>query len=83
MPPELTQYLVVSYDPDEEQWFHDFVAAIDGPRAEAMVLAARDYVIAANALNVDDVHNFERLFLDETPKDTARKWRLWKIELRH
>src|SRR5258708_6035330 len=45
----MKKYLVVSYDPDEQQWFYDTVLALDAGAASAFVWKVRPYVIAADA----------------------------------
>jgi hypothetical protein len=49
------KYIVVSYDPDEQQWFYDVVFAEDSDAAVERICCLRDYVIAADALSVADM----------------------------
>lgn len=50
--------LVISYDPDEQRWFHDLVEAPTPDAAETYICGLRDYVIAADALPVETVRQW-------------------------
>lgn len=52
--------LVVSYDPDQQQWFHDMVEAPTADEAEGYICALRDYVIADDALPVETVRQWTK-----------------------
>jgi hypothetical protein len=55
MPKKLNRYLVISYDNDEQQWFHDTVFAKNAETAETRILDLRDYCIAANVTSVEEL----------------------------
>ena len=54
------KFLVISYDDDQQQWFYDFVIALSEQAAVQKVCTRREYVIAADALSVENLNN--RLF---------------------
>ena len=60
------KYLVVSYDDDQQQWFYDFVVAPSEQAAVQKVCARRDYVIAADALSVENLNNLAQSLNLET-----------------
>jgi len=45
----MQNFLVVSYDSDEQQWFYDTVLAEDEAQASAFMCKLRPYVLAADA----------------------------------
>lgn len=49
------RFLVVSYDDDQQQWFHDFVLAGSAKEAQAFVERFRTYVVAAEATIEKDI----------------------------
>jgi hypothetical protein len=49
MPKNLNKYLVVSYDPDQQQWFYDFVFAKNAETAEKRICGLRPYVVDSDA----------------------------------
>jgi hypothetical protein len=55
MPKKLNRYLVISYDNDEQQWFHDTVFAKNAETAEVRILDLREYCIAANVISVEEL----------------------------
>lgn len=58
--PELSKYLVVSYDPDQQQWFYDVVLALSADAAKEWVCAVREYVIDADVLTIADLARMTR-----------------------
>ena len=64
--PSKQKFLVVSYDDDQQQWFYDFVVAPSDEAAMRKVCARRDYVIAADALSVENVNNLAESLNEET-----------------
>jgi len=61
--------LVISYDDDQQQWFYDFVVAPSEPAAVQKVCTRRDYVIAADALSVENLNNLAQSLNEETIED--------------
>lgn len=55
----MQKFLVVSYDPDEQQWFWDFVAAHSAEKAARRVCKDRPYVIAADATSLKELCGME------------------------
>ena len=55
MPKELTKYLVVSYDPDQQQWFYDFVFAKNADTAKARICGLRPYVVESDATDLKEL----------------------------
>lgn len=55
MPKKLNRYLVISYDNDQQQWFHDTVFAKNAEEAETRILDLRDYCVAANVFSVKEL----------------------------
>lgn len=49
------KYLVISYDPDQQQWFYDVVFAEDSEKAKERLCDIRDYVMDANVLSIEDL----------------------------
>jgi hypothetical protein len=65
--PSLKQkFLVISYDDDQQQWFYDFVVAPSDEAAVQKVCTQRDYVIAADALSVENLVNLAQSLNEET-----------------
>ena len=65
--PSLKQkFLVISYDDDQQQWFYDFVVALSDEAAVRKVCTRRDYVIAADALSVENLNNLAQSLNEET-----------------
>ena len=54
---QLTRYLVISYDDDEQQWFWDYVLATSEEHAKRRILEdIRPYVLATDAI---DLHQLQ------------------------
>ncbi len=64
--PSKQKFLVISYDDDQQQWFYDFVAARSDEAAMRQVCTRRDYVIAADALSVENLNNLAESLNKET-----------------
>jgi hypothetical protein len=60
------KFLVISYDDDQQQWFYDFVVAASEEAAVEKVCTHRDYVIAADALSVENLNNLAQSLNQET-----------------
>ena len=60
------KFLVISYDDDQQQWFYDFVVALTEQAPVQRVCARRDYVIAADALSVENLNNLAQSLNQET-----------------
>ena len=60
------KFLVISYDDDQQQWFYDFVIATSEQAAAQKVCTRRDYVIAADALSVENLNNLAQSLNQET-----------------
>jgi len=60
------KFLVISYDDDQQQWFYDFVVALSDEAAIRKVCTRRDYVIAADALSVENLTNLAQSLNEET-----------------
>jgi len=56
----MQNFLVVSYDDDQQQWFWDYVAAKTAEDALAQVCSRRPYVIAADAASLSQVEGIVR-----------------------
>jgi hypothetical protein len=65
-PPLKQKFLVISYDDDQQQWFYDFVVAASDEAAVQKVCTQRDYVIAADALSVENLVNLAQSLTEET-----------------
>lgn len=65
-PPLKQKFLVISYDDDQQQWFYDFVVAKSDEAAVRKVCTQRDYVIAADALSVENLVNLAQSLTEET-----------------
>jgi hypothetical protein len=65
-PPLKQKFLVISYDDDQQQWFYDFVVAPSDEAAVRKVCTQRDYVIAADALSVENLVNLAQSLSEET-----------------
>ena len=63
------KFLVISYDDDQQQWFYDFVVAPSEQAAVQKVCTRRDYVIAADALSVENLNNLAQSLNEETIED--------------
>lgn len=66
MKPLKRKFLVISYDDDQQQWFYDFVVAPSDEAAVRKVCTQRDYVIAADALSVENLVNLAQSLTEET-----------------
>jgi len=60
------KFLVISYDDDQQQWFYDFVVALSEEAAVQKVCTRRNYVIAADALSVENLNNLAQSLNQET-----------------
>lgn len=59
----MEEYLVVSYDDDQQQWFFDVVFADSGEAAvERICGEIRPYVIAADYLDANHLESLSRHF---------------------
>jgi len=56
-PQRQQKFLVISYDEDQQQWFYEFVVATSEQAAVQKVCTRRDYVLAADALSVENLNN--------------------------
>jgi hypothetical protein len=65
-PPLKQKFLVISYDDDQQQWFYDFVVAPSDEAAVRKVCTQRDYVIAADALSVENLVHLAQSLSEET-----------------
>lgn len=54
----MNKYLVISYDNDAQQWFHDIIVEVDEHSAVSQALEDRPYAIAAEALTLNDIREF-------------------------
>ena len=48
----MNRYLVISYDPDQQQWFYDVVFAENANLAQERIAGIRDYCIDFDVLDV-------------------------------
>src|ERR1700691_5671894 len=51
----MQNFVVVSYDDDQQQWFYDTVRAEDTEDAAALICKLRPYVMAADALSIAEL----------------------------
>jgi ATPase family associated with various cellular activities (AAA) len=70
---KMDKFLVVSYDPNEQQWFYDVVLAADKQAAQTKVTELRDYVIDADVFTMDELDGMNRRVQAET-KEQAEAW---------
>lgn len=63
------RYVVVSYDPDQQQWFWDVVRAVDSDAAEELICRIRPYVIAADAATLAETSGMLQRFARKTVKE--------------
>ncbi|MGB8800688.1 MAG: hypothetical protein WCC97_08375 [Candidatus Acidiferrales bacterium] len=61
-------FLVVSYDDDQQQWFYDTVRADDAGDAEEKINYLRPYTIAANATSVAELTAMAKRVKSAKPK---------------
>lgn len=54
----MERFLVVSYDPDQQQWFYDVVFADSQDAAKEKLLGIREYCMDADALTMEDIARF-------------------------
>lgn len=67
----MNKYLVVSYDPDQDQWFYDTVLAEISDAAAAFICKVRPYVIAADASLPTDFGVNVKLTVEGTEWDSS------------
>jgi len=60
------KFLVISYDDDQQQWFYDFIVAASEQAAVDKVCTHRNYVIAADALSLENLNNLAQSLNDQT-----------------
>jgi len=66
------KFLVISYDPDEQQWFYDTVRAINADMAKAIVLKWRDYAIDADAIELRELRQIVDRIAKKTPTQVRK-----------
>jgi hypothetical protein len=71
------KYLVVSYDPDQQQWHYDVIFAGTEDAAKERILTIRDYCVDADAISMDDLQRMTTKAQEETLHDSER----WMAEL--
>jgi hypothetical protein len=71
------RYLVVSYNPDEQQWHYDTVFATTGDAAKTRILELRDYCIDADVFTVAELDKMTQ----NVKAETVRKSEKWLADL--
>jgi hypothetical protein len=69
----MRRFLVVGYDGDQQQWFYDFVFAIDADRAKGRVLQIRDQCQDADAIPLHELTRMARN-LRKASKPQTERW---------
>lgn len=69
----MRRFVVVSYDDDQQQWFYDFIFAVDGERAEQRILEIRDYCQEADAIPLHRLTSMARE-LRKASKPQTEAW---------
>jgi hypothetical protein len=68
----MRRFLVVSYDDDQQQWFYDFIFAIDKERATERILQLRDYCQEADAIPLHELTRMARNLRKASKPQTER-----------
>lgn len=74
----MNKYLVISYDPDQQQWFYDVVFADSEDMAKEKLCGIREYAIDADALDMATLARIQRRVEACTAADSES----WLDELR-
>ena len=75
----MNKYLVVSYDPDEQQWFYDIVFDTDEEGAKFRITTeVRPYVVDADVFDVAGIDRLHRAFHATTEAESEG----WLAEVR-
>ena len=69
----MNKYLVISYDPDQQQWFYDVVFADDAVTAQERLATLRDYCIDFDVMSMDELENMTRKIRNET-REQSEAW---------
>src|ERR1035441_7095727 len=70
------KFLVISYDDDQQQWFYDFVVAASEQAAVDKICTDRDYVIAADALSLEQLNNLAQSLSEQTVESIEERERV-------
>lgn len=68
----MRRFVVVSYDDDQQQWFYDFIFAVDGDRAKERILEIRDYCQEADAIPLHELTRMARNLRKASKPQTER-----------
>jgi len=74
------KFLVVSYDINEQQWFYDFVIAKTEGHARAQVFTLRPYVIAADAVELNELQGFVETLGSKRLEEVYAAWEQLKSQ---
>ena len=69
----MRRFVVVSYDDDQQQWFYDFIFAVDADRAKERILKIRDYCQEADAIPLHELTRMARN-LRKASKPQTERW---------
>jgi hypothetical protein len=73
----MEKYLVISYDPDQQQWFYDVVFAVSKEAAKERLLGLREYAIDADVFDMGELVNMG----DNVQSATLAETEAWLHEL--
>lgn len=66
----MNRYLVVSYDPDQQQWFYDVVFADTPEAATEKLLSVRQYCTDADALSTACMEGLSEMLAETSPEQS-------------
>jgi hypothetical protein len=69
----MQNFLVVSYDNDQQQWFYDTVSAENAEDAALLICKIRPYVVAADATDVAELGKLAKRVKAAKPKKIAKQ----------
>lgn len=69
----MEKFLVVSYNPDEQQWHYDVVFAKDAAAAKERIASLRDYCVDFDAFDMATLERMTRHVREETIEQ-SEKW---------
>lgn len=73
----MNKYLVISYDPDQQQWFYDVVFAADKDAAKQRLLALRYYSIDGDVFDMAELSRMN----DKVQAEIMADSEMWLNEL--
>lgn len=73
----MKKFLVISYDPDQQQWFYDVIFAKDDSSAKQRILEIRDYCVDADPIDMENLQRMTKNAQAETLEESEK----WMAEL--